>query len=205
MRRTRAWFQLAMARADRFSRDVLEIRTGDPLAKRFAAFGARSVVQAPWLLLSNPASIAIGDDVVVRSMVSIEALAPPGQVVLQIGNGVEVGHYVRFVALNGIVLDDGCGVGHGSTMSDTFHEWSQLTDAGMRHTPLVIGPPLRVGTGAMVGTNCYVAGGLSIGARSIVAQHSVVTRDVAPDTRVAGNPARRVPIGPAPTEEGERL
>jgi acetyltransferase-like isoleucine patch superfamily enzyme len=192
--------QRVAARADRLSRDVLEIRSGDPLAAQFAAFGARSVVQAPRLLLSNPGSVSIGDDVVVRSMVSIEALAPPGKVVLHIGNGVEIGHYVRFVALNGIVLEDGCGVGHGSTISDTVHDWSQLSDAGMGKTPLVIGPPLRVGVGAMIGTNCHITGGFTIGARSIVAQHSVVTRDVAPDTVVAGNPARRVPITSA-TEE----
>jgi acetyltransferase-like isoleucine patch superfamily enzyme len=157
-------------------------------------------VQAPWLLLANPGGVAIGDDVVVRSMVSIEALAPHGRVVLQIGNGVEIGHYVRFVALNGIVLEDGSGVGHGATLSDTVHDWSQLTDKGMRETPLVLGSPLRVGVGALIGVNAFVVGGFTIGARSIVAQHSVVTRDVPPDTMVAGNPARRVPLTAAVQE-----
>lgn len=47
---------------------------------------------------------------------------------------------------------------------------------------------------AVITTMCCVAPGLRIGARSLVAASSMVTRDVEPDTVVRGVPAR--PVGP---------
>ena len=51
---------------------------------------------------------------------------------------------------------------------------------------IVIGDDVWIGTGAII------LKGVRIGARSIVGAGSVVTRDVPPDTIVAGNPARVV-------------
>jgi len=185
--------QRVLDRIEGLEQEVLEIRSGDPLAARFASFGARSRIAAPRVALLNPRSVAIGDDVEIMSHLCIEALAPPERTVLRIGNRVVIGHHVRFVALNGIELEDDCGVAHGCTISDTTHDWRELDDSGMQRTPLKLGTPLRIESGAMVGTGCIIAGGLTIGARSVIGANSVVTRDVPPDTLVSGNPARRLP------------
>jgi acetyltransferase-like isoleucine patch superfamily enzyme len=50
--------------------------------------------------------------------------------------------------------------------------------------------PVVIETGAFLGANVTVLPGLRIGARAFVAAGSVVTRDVPPDTLVAGVPAR---------------
>ena len=50
--------------------------------------------------------------------------------------------------------------------------------------------PIRVGEDAFVGARAFVLPGISVGARAVVGAMSVVTRDVPPDTVVAGNPAR---------------
>jgi acetyltransferase-like isoleucine patch superfamily enzyme len=47
---------------------------------------------------------------------------------------------------------------------------------------------------ASIAANCCIAPGVRIGARSLVAASSMVTRDVEPDTVVRGVPAR--PVGP---------
>ena len=49
-----------------------------------------------------------------------------------------------------------------------------------------------VNKGASLGANCTIVCGVTIGEYSMVAAGSVVTKDVAPYTLVAGNPARFV-------------
>lgn len=179
---------------ERFRNDALTIRAGDPFARRFAAFGAGSSIVAPRLLLLNPGGIALGERVEIRSHVCIEALGPPGKVLIEIGSGSIIGHYVRFVSVNGIVLEERCGIGHAVTITDSIHDWESAPEGTPPwDTGFVLGRPLRIETGAWIGNNSVVAGSLTIGARAIVAPNSVVTRDVPADTLVSGNPARRVP------------
>jgi acetyltransferase-like isoleucine patch superfamily enzyme len=193
-RRARDATQRVLARLDDLSQDFLEIRSGDPLARKFASFGSRSRIAWPRVRLENPAAVVIGEDVEIRSHLCIEALAYGRGPVLRIGDRCVIGHNVRFVALNGIELEEDCGIGHGITIADTMHDWRAAGpgDAPWR-APLTLGPPLRIESGAWIGNNCVVVGGLTIGARAIVAPNSVVTRDLLPDTMVSGNPARRVP------------
>jgi UDP-2-acetamido-3-amino-2,3-dideoxy-glucuronate N-acetyltransferase len=44
--------------------------------------------------------------------------------------------------------------------------------------------------GAAIGSGAVILAGLRIGARALVGAGAIVTRDVAPGTTVAGNPAR---------------
>lgn len=52
--------------------------------------------------------------------------------------------------------------------------------------------PIVIGDNVWIGMYCYIAKGVTIGEGAIVARQSVVTKDVAPYTVVAGNPARVV-------------
>lgn len=197
--RIRRRLQVLLDRLEQVERDAGEIRSGDPLAARFASFGRNSRISAPRVALMNPASVAIGDDVYIRSFSCIEALAPPGTAVLQIGNRVQIGHHCRFVAMNGIVVEDDAGIGHHVSIGDSVHDWKQPSVAPGWQTPLVVGRPLRIGAGATLGNNNVLVGGITIGARSITAPNCFLNRDVPPDTVVAGNPARvvrrRLPSG----------
>lgn len=53
--------------------------------------------------------------------------------------------------------------------------------------------PVTIGEGAWLGARAIVLPGVTIGAGAVVAAGAVVTRDVPPDTMVAGVPAR--PLG----------
>jgi carbonic anhydrase/acetyltransferase-like protein (isoleucine patch superfamily) len=63
---------------------------------------------------------------------------------------------------------------------------TDLTTEGLRRAPVRIGDYCFIGIGAIL------LAGVSIGDRSIVGAHAVVTKDVPPDSVVAGNPARLV-------------
>lgn len=50
--------------------------------------------------------------------------------------------------------------------------------------------PVHIGKNAWIGAGATILPGVTIGDNAVVGAASVVTRDVAPDTIVAGNPAR---------------
>ena len=190
---------------DAYMRRFGEIRTGDPLAGDFASFGDRSRIEAPRLGLLNPGGVAIGDDVHIRAHSCIEAYAYPGTVVVRFHNDIHVGYNVRFVAFNGIEIGDLVGIGHGTTIADSIHNWKVAPDdAALWQTPSVAGRPLKVGRRAWIGNNCVITGGVTIGESAIIGPNAVISRDVPPFSIVTGNPAR-VERRRLPNGEWERL
>jgi maltose O-acetyltransferase len=87
---------------------------------------------------------------------------------IRIGNNVSIGHEV-------LVLTTSHRVGPSRRRA---------------HTPFA--EPVSIGSGAWIGSRTTILPGITIGAGAIVASGSVVNDDVAPDTMVAGVPARPV-------------
>lgn len=56
--------------------------------------------------------------------------------------------------------------------------------------PVVEARPVEIGDGVWIGIGAMILKGVRIGAGARIAAGAVVTRDVAPDTTVEGNPAR---------------
>ena len=52
------------------------------------------------------------------------------------------------------------------------------------------GAPITIGNGVWIGGSAIIMGGVTIGDNAVIGAGSVVTRDVEPNTVVAGNPAR---------------
>ncbi len=191
--RARVAAQRAYLKLQPWLESIGEIHAGDPAASRFAAFGRGSRIGYPQVALVNPGGVAIGTDTYIRSYFNLEAYAPPGSAVVRIGNGVQLGHYVRVVAFNGIEMEDLVGIGHWCSISDSVHDWkAALEEDGkaLWDTPAKLGRVLRIGKGAFLGNNCVIVGGITIGEWSIVDHNSVVNRDVPPYSIVGGNPAR---------------
>jgi UDP-2-acetamido-3-amino-2,3-dideoxy-glucuronate N-acetyltransferase len=91
---------------------------------------------------------------------------------------------------DGVEIEDEVFVGHGALfVNDRFprattEEGAPKTDADWTLLRTV------VERGASLGSGVIVLGGVRIGARALVGAGAVVTRDVAPDSIVAGVPAR---------------
>lgn len=190
--RLRSLAQRLAAKAYDGADRVLEIRSGDPLAARFAAFGAGSTIAHPRRLLVNPHTISIGAGVTINAGVALEAVHDQ-QLLIEIGDGSYFGFGVRIVAVNRVVLEREVAIGHGATLADTIHDYKNAKP-GQRawQADLKVGRPLVLEEGVWIGNNAVLAGGFTVGRNAIIGANSSVTGDVPPDSLVLGNPARVV-------------
>jgi maltose O-acetyltransferase len=107
---------------------------------------------------------------------------------LKIGNGciINVGCLLDLGA--SITIGDRAGIGHEVMILTTTHAvGSALCRYGTPHQL-----PVTISPGAWIGARCTILPGVTIGAGAVVAAGSVVNKDVAPNTLVAGVPARVV-------------
>ena len=63
-------------------------------------------------------------------------------------------------------------------------------DAASRDAGLEFGKPITIGRNVWIGGGALILPGVTVGDDAIIGAGAVVTRDVAPGTTVAGNPAR---------------
>ena len=123
----------------------------------------------------------IGNDVKIGTFVEIQKGA-------KIGNRCKVSSHT-FIC-EGVTLEDEVFVGHNVTFTnDRFprstNGTGQLqTDADWTCIPTLLKK------GASIGSGATLLCGITIGENAMIGAGSVVTRDVPPDTIVAGNPAR---------------
>jgi acetyltransferase-like isoleucine patch superfamily enzyme len=91
-----------------------------------------------------------------------------------------------------VTLEDGVFIGHGVMFTNdvfpraTNDDGSQQTEADWKVVTT------RVCRGASIGSNATIVAGVTIGERALVGAGAVVTKDVPPDTVVAGVPARPI-------------
>lgn len=123
-----------------------------------------------------------------------------------VGANVSIDRGLRLRGLGGVEIGDGCIInerctfdGRGTlvlgSLVNVSPEAMLLTAGHDADSPRFAGTvgAIVIGDRAWIATRAIVLPGVTIGAGAVVGAGSVVTRDVPPDTIVAGNPAR--PIG----------
>jgi maltose O-acetyltransferase len=106
-------------------------------------------------------NLRVGDDCLLNSPLYLNASAP-----ITIGNHVGIGHHVVII-------------------TDTHHIGAGTARAGER-----VARPVSIEDGAWIAARVTILPGVTIGRGTVVAAGAVVTRDVPPNTLVAGVPAR---------------
>jgi acetyltransferase-like isoleucine patch superfamily enzyme len=89
----------------------------------------------------------------------------------------------------GVTIEDEVFIGHGVTfINDAFPR--ATTDGNLQTEADWACVPTRIKQGASIGSGATLLCGITVGEHALVGAGSVVTKDVAPFTVVAGNPAK---------------
>lgn len=144
--------------------------------------------------LSGHGDIVIGKDVRLSGRSDIafsnqRHLSP----LLLVGDRVFIGHGCQLHIAERLEIGDDALIATGAMVYDfDGHPYDPL----LRLHKAPIGAenvkPVRIGPNTWIGARAMILKGVEIGEGAIVAAGSVVTRDVAPFTVVAGNPAREI-------------
>jgi acetyltransferase-like isoleucine patch superfamily enzyme len=113
---------------------------------------------------------------------------------VEIQKGVRVGRKVKISShsfiCEGVTIEDEVFVGHGVMFINDKYPRSTTDQGGMQAESDWNCVPTLVCQRASIGSNATILCGVTIGEGAIVGAGSVVTKDVPPNTIVAGNPAR---------------
>lgn len=107
---------------------------------------------------------------------------------IHFGQNVFVNACCHFQDHGGIVIGDGCQIGHNVVFATLNHF---LDPAKRTYT---VPAPIVLGRNVWVGANCTILQGVTIGDNSVVAAGAVVSKDVPANTVVGGVPAKVIKI-----------
>ena len=103
---------------------------------------------------------------------------------IAVGKDVFINEGCSFQDQGGIVIGDGCLIGHQVVLATLNHVQEPAHRADMIPAPIVLGKNV------WIGAHATILAGVTVGDNSIVAAGAVVTKDVPADTVVGGVPAR---------------
>ena len=174
-----------------FSAQVVRDVTPPPPGM-FGRFGVDSLIVPP-ARVTNPHCIFIGERVRIHEhawisvVPAIEGITPR----LSIGSGTSIGRFAHVACVGEIEIGADVLASERVFLGDTFHGYEDVSQPVIRQ-PMAPPEKVTIGWGAFLGIGSIVLAGVTVGEQAYVAAGSVVTRDVAPRTMVAGNPARIV-------------
>lgn len=90
----------------------------------------------------------------------------------------------------GVTIEDEVMVGHGVMFINDRDPWAVNPDGALKAEADWECIPTLIRKRASIGSNATILCGITIGAGALVGAGAVVTKDVPPNTIVAGNPAR---------------
>ncbi len=145
-------------------------------------------------------NVSLGQNVRIFSFVnaygcSIDDNSKVGAFV-EIQKGVTIGKNCKISShtfiCEGVHIEDNVFVGHGVMFTNDLFPRATNTDGSMQTEADWKCIETFVKKGASIGSNATILCGITIGENSMIGAGAVVTRDVPPNTIVAGNPAKPI-------------
>ena len=113
---------------------------------------------------------------------------------VEIQKGAKIGRNCKIQShtfiCEGVTIEDNAFVGHNVTFINDLYPRSTTNDGSLQTEDDWTVIPTWVKKGASIGSSATLLCGITVGEKAIVGAGSVVTKDVPPNTIVAGNPAR---------------
>lgn len=180
---------------ERLRREISVLRAVVGLRRSRVQFGPRPTFEHFAPVIKNSGSMLIGPRVRFLGAESRSFIRAHSGATLSVGARALVNSEVVIDVHESIEIGDDVKIGSNVSISDSSaHE---LVRGQGIHTAAV-----RVGDNVWIGRGAFIAPGVTIGTNSIVGAGAFVKHDVAPDTVVAGVPAR--PIRTLPPSVGPR-
>jgi acetyltransferase-like isoleucine patch superfamily enzyme len=164
------------------------------VARRFAHFGAGSMIAFPPTVVFGEERIEVGDHTTIGPLATLSAGFPSqiglvGDPVITIGDRCMLGKGIGIVGHERIEIGDDIWTGHYVYVTDQNHGYEDL-DLPIG-TQLWKNEPVSIGSGSWLGHGAVVLPGSRIGKHVVVAAGAVVAGIEVPDRSVvAGIPAR---------------
>jgi acetyltransferase-like isoleucine patch superfamily enzyme len=142
--------------------------------------------------------VTLGNDVRIYAFVNLYGCSIGDEskigAFVEIQRGASIGKRVKVsshsLICEGVTIEDNVFIGHGVMFTNDRYPRATRPDGALQEDEDWELIPTVVKKGASIGSNATILCGLTIGENAIVGAGSVVTKDVPPNTIVAGTPAK---------------
>lgn len=104
---------------------------------------------------------------------------------VQVGRNVAISAFVHIIANARVSIGDNSIIASAVQITTSTHDYRTRPYRSKR-----VDAPVTIGRNVWIGAGAVILPGVTLGDDCVVGAGSIVTRDVAPATVVAGNPAR---------------
>lgn len=126
--------------------------------------------------------VSFGDGCTIYPNAKISVVGNDKRAKLKVGTCVAIGNYTQIHAGDSITIGDNTLISWGCTIIDRdYHKFN----SDVENTR-----PITIGNSVWICCNATIMKGVTIGDGAVVASGAVVTKDVPPNSLVAGNPAK---------------
>lgn len=147
------------------------------------AQGSKIEIGENCVICSNPRMTTLG----VNHPVVMRTLRPGASIIIGSDTGISGGSICAAVSVK---IGKECLIGANVTIADTdFHSINPIGRRYNGNPPEISAAPIEIEDNVFIGTGVIILKGVRVGRNSVIGAGSVVTKDVPPDTIVAGNPA----------------